>query len=63
MKRRILACLLTLCMMLGLVSALGFSAAAAPTTYTMTALYNGGDMTVEPASNDVVTISSAEELK
>ena len=60
--KKILACLLTLCVMLGLVSALGLTASAESTTYTMTAVYNNGDYTAVLQPGDRVTISSATEL-
>ena len=60
MKKRLLACLLTLCMVIGMVSALGITASAetAPVV-TMTALNAAA---TAPAAGTTVTISTADEL-
>ncbi|MBR6726717.1 MAG: hypothetical protein IKM08_00855, partial [Clostridia bacterium] len=63
MKKRILACLLTLCLMVGLASAFGLSASAAGNTYAMSAIYRDEAITVELQPGDKVTISNADELK
>jgi len=60
--KKILACLLTLCMVLSMVGVLGMSASAATAEYTMTQVYDGGNYGTSPAWGSVVTISSAEEL-
>ncbi|MBQ8340810.1 MAG: hypothetical protein IJY22_00360, partial [Clostridia bacterium] len=62
MKKRILACLLTLCLMVGLISAFGLSASAEVHTYTVGAIYRDGAVIATPLPGDRVVVSSAEDL-